>query len=176
MDRQENPQVFRKPVAKGAKYGSIAGLIATWSISTAIAASELELGLPISTFYAIIGLSLGSNDFISSAYLGFGLHLATGTILGAVIGGLAVRVEMRKNITNIFNPYRSILMGIGTGIIVWLVLFLPVTALVIQPSIDRIAEILSLGQNNTPFSVFDSDNLSQSFRGIAISAVAFHII
>src|SRR5918997_4716577 len=176
MDRQENPQIFRITVAKGAKYGSIAGLIATWSISTAIAASELELGLPISTFYAIIGLSLGSNDFIPSAYLGFGLHLATGTILGAVIGGLAVRVEMRKNITNIFNPYRSILMGIGTGILVWLVLFLPITALIIQPSIDRIAEILSLGQNNTPFSVFDSDNLSQSFRGIAISAVAFHII
>jgi hypothetical protein len=67
-------------------------------------------------------------------------------------------------------------MGIGTGILVWLVLFLPITALVIQPSIDRIAEILSLGQNNTPFSIFDSDNLSQSFRGIAISAVAFHII
>src|SRR5688572_263334 len=109
MDRQENPQFFRRPVAKGAKYGSIAGLIATWSISTAIAASELELGLPISTFYAIIGLSLGSNDFIPSAYLGFGLHLATGTILGAVIGGLAVRVEMRKNIANIFDPYRSIL-------------------------------------------------------------------
>src|ERR671914_661081 len=176
MDRQYNRQVLTRPVLQGAKYGSIAGLIATWSISTAIAASELELGLPISTFYAVIGTSLGSNDFITAAYLGFGLHLVTGTILGAVIGGLAVRVEMRKNITNIFNPYRSILMGIGTGILVWLVLFLPITALIIQPSIDRIAEILSLGQNNTPFSVFDSDNLSQSFRGIAISAVAFHII
>jgi hypothetical protein len=176
VERYNNSQVFRRPIIEGAKYGAIAGLIATWSISTAIAASELELGLPISTFYAIIGISLGSNDFITAAYLGFGLHLVTGTILGAVIGGLAVRVEMRKNITNIFNPYRSVLMGIGTGILVWLVLFLPITALIIQPSIDRIAEILSLGQNNTPFSVFDSDNLSQSFRGIAISAVAFHII
>jgi hypothetical protein len=176
MDRQYNPQVLTKPVLQGAKYGSIAGLIATWSISTAIAASELELGLPISTFYAIIGISLGSNDFIASAYLGFGSHLATGTILGAVIGGLAVRVEMRKNITNIFNPYRSILMGIGTGIIVWLILFLPITALIIQPSIDRIIEVLPLSQENTVLSVFDSNNLSQSFRGIAISAVAFHII
>src|SRR3712207_7562901 len=51
-----------------------AGLIATWSISTAIAASELELGLPISTFYAVMGISLGSNDFITAAYLGFGLR------------------------------------------------------------------------------------------------------
>ena len=176
MDRQESSQVFRRPIARGAKYGSIAGLIATWSISTAIAASELELGLPISTFYSIIGLSLGSNDFISSAYLGFGLHLATGTILGAVIGGLAVRVEMRKNIGNIFNPYRSILMGIGTGILVWLILFLPITALIVQPSIGRIAEILPLDEQNTVLSVIDIDDVSQSFRGIAISAVAFHIV
>jgi hypothetical protein len=176
MDRQENPQVLARAVIKGAKYGSIAGLIATWSISTAIAASELEIGLPISTFYAIIGISLGSNDFIPSAYLGFGLHLATGTILGAIIGGLAVRVEMRKNITNIFDPYRSILMGIGTGILVWLILFLPITALIIQPSIGRIIEILALNQENTALPVFDSNNLNQSFRGIAISAVAFHVV
>jgi hypothetical protein len=176
MKRYDNSQVFARPIIEGAKYGAIAGLIATWSISTAIAASELELGLPISTFYAVMGISLGSMDFVTAAYLGFGLHLLTGTILGAAFGGLAVRVEMRRNITNIFDPYRSILMGIGTGIVVWLVLFLPVTALIIQPSIGRIAEILSLSQNNTTLSVFDSNNLSQSFRGIAVSAVAFHIL
>jgi hypothetical protein len=176
MEQHNNSQVFRRPIVEGAKYGAIAGLIATWSISTAIAASELELGLPISTFYAVMGISLGSVDFIVAAYLGFGLHLVTGTILGAIIGGIAVRVESQKNITNVFSPYKSILMGIGTGVLVWLVLFLPVTALIIQPSIDRIVEILSLGQNNTLFSVFDIDNLGQSFRGIAISAILFHVV
>jgi hypothetical protein len=124
-----------------------------------------------------MGISLGSIDFITAAYLGFGLHLITGTILGAIIGGIAVKVESQKNITNVFSPYKSILMGIGTGILVWLVLFLPVTALIIQPSIGRIAEILSLGQNNNNLlSVFDINNLGQSFRGIAISAIAFHIV
>jgi hypothetical protein len=176
MKRYNSSQVFQRPIIEGAKYGAIAGLIATWSISTAIAASELELGLPISTFYAVMGISLGSNDFIASAYLGFGLHLVTGTILGATIGGIAGRVESQKNITNFFSPYKSILMGIGTGILVWLILFLPVTALIIQPSIGRIAEILSLAQNNTAFSVFDIDNLGQSFRGISISAIVFHIV
>jgi hypothetical protein len=172
-----NSGVFPRPAIEGVRYGAIAGLIATWSISTAIAASELELGLPISTFYSIMGISLGSIDFITAAYLGFGLHLITGTILGAIIGGIAVKVESQKNITNVFSPYKSILMGIGTGILVWLVLFLPVTALIIQPSIGRIAEILSLGQNNNNLlSVFDINNLGQSFRGIAISAIAFHIV
>jgi hypothetical protein len=176
MEPYNNSQVFRKPILEGAKYGAIAGLIATWSISTAIAASELELGLPISTFYAVMGISLGSIDFVTAAYLGFGLHLVTGTIVGAISGGIAVRVESQKNITNFFSSYKSILMGIATGILVWLVLFLPVTALIIQPSIGRIAEILSLGQNNTPLSVFGIDNLSQSFRGIAISAIVFHVV
>ena len=176
MKRYNNSQAFQRPIIAGAKYGAIAGLIATWSISTVIAASELELGLPISTFYAVMGISLGFNDLIASAYLGFGLHLVIGAILGATIGGIAVRVESQKNITNFFSPYKSILMGVGTGILVWLVLFLPVTALIIQPSIGRIAEILSLGQNNTSFSVFDVDYLGQSITGIAISAVAFHIV
>ena len=123
-----------------------------------------------------MGISLGSNDFIAAAYLGFGLHILTGTILGAIIGGIAVRVELQRNITNVFSPYRSILMGIGTGILVWLVLFLPITALIIQPSIGRIAEILALEQNNAQFSEFDINNLDQSFRGIAISAIFFHVV
>jgi hypothetical protein len=177
MKRYDNSQVFRRPIIEGAKYGAIAGLIATWSVSTAIAASELELGLPISTFYAVVGISLGSTDFVIAAYLGFGLHLLTGTIVGAISGGIAVRVESQKNITNFFSSYKSILMGIGTGILVWVVLFLPVTALFIQPSIGRIEEILSLAQNNnTSFSVFDIGNLDQSFRGIAISAIVFHVV
>lgn len=168
--------VFQRPILQGAKYGSIAGVIATWSISTAIAASELELGLQIGTFYAIIGITLGSNDPITSAYIGFGLHLATGTSLGAIFGALAVKVELRTNITNIFRPTRSILMGIGTGVLVWLVLFLPISALFIQPSTSRIVEILQSGQENTMLSVFDANSLGQSMMGIVISAIAFHVI
>jgi hypothetical protein len=176
MKRANLSSVFQRPAIEGAKYGSIAGVIATWSISTAIAASELELGLPISTFYAIIGISLGSNDLIASSYLGFGLHLATGTLLGAIIGAIAVKVEVRKNITNIFRPTRSILMGIGTGILVWLILFVPLSATLIQPSTSRITEILGSGQENSGLPVLESNGLGQSMMGIVISAIAFHVI
>jgi hypothetical protein len=168
--------VFQRRILEGAKYGSIAGVIATWSISTAIAASEVELGLPISTFYTVIGISLGSNDIIASSYLGFGLHLATGTILGAIIGALAVKIEFRKNVINIFRTSRSILMGIATGVLVWLVLFLPISVMLIQPSIGRIAQILGSGEENAILSVLDASSLGQSFAGIVISAIAFHVI
>ncbi len=176
MKRANLSSVFQRPVIEGAKYGSIAGVIATWSISTAIAASELELGLPISTFYAIIGISLGSNDLIASAYLGFGLHLVTGTLLGAIIGAIAVKVEVRRNITNIFRPIRSLLLGIGTGVLVWLILFLPISAMLIQPSTSRIAEILGSDKENVGLPVFEANSLGQSMMGIVLSAIVFHVI
>ena len=93
-----------------------------------------------------------------------------------MFGAVAVKVELRTNITNIFRPTRSILMGIGTGVLVWLVLFLPTSALFIQPSTSRIVEILQSGQENTMLSVFDANSLGQSMMGIVISAIAFHVI
>jgi hypothetical protein len=79
------PSPKRMAMSKAVKYGAIAGFIATWTISTAVAGSELELGLPIGTFYSIIGISIVLNGNMA-AFLGFGLHFLAGTILGAVIG------------------------------------------------------------------------------------------
>ena len=169
MERQYR-NAFQRPITRGAKYGAIAGFIATWSISTAIAASELELGLPISTFYSIMGISLGSGDFVSGAYAGFALHIVTGTLLGAAFGAIALKVGRRNKMTDILDPYRSIVMGILTGVLVWLVLFLPVTALFVQPSAGRIGETLQQADSGLPALI------GNSFLGIAISAIAFHIV
>jgi hypothetical protein len=67
------PSSKRMAMSIVVKYGAIAGFIATWTISTAVAGSELELGLPIGTFYSIIGISLGLNGNMA-AYFGFGLQ------------------------------------------------------------------------------------------------------
>jgi hypothetical protein len=161
---------FRKEALRsGAKYGAIAGLIATWSISTAIAASELGFGIPISTFYAVMGMSLGAGSFSSAAYIGFGLHLLTGTVLGAIIGLAMSRFAIMK----FLNPYKAVAAGIGAGIVVWLVLFLPVTALLVQPSISRIS--FSLAQS-MPLQSAALGNANQFVWGIAFSAIAFHLV
>lgn len=158
----------RMVIYKAAKYGAIAGIIATWSISTAIAASEYEIGLAISTFYSIIGIALGLNNIITAAYVGFGLHLLTGTILGAIVAAMTIRWKK----ANMLNPYKGTLIGIAAGIVVWLVLFLPITALLVQPSIPRIVTLLAVGTNHPILS----DKINESFRGIAISAIVFHIV
>lgn len=37
----------------------------------------------MTTFYSIIGIALGLNKFTLAAHAGFGLHILTGTLLGA---------------------------------------------------------------------------------------------
>jgi hypothetical protein len=153
---------------KGAKYGAFAGLIATWSISSAIAASELVLGLQIGTFYSIIGISLGLNNVVTATALGFGLHLLTGTALGALLGAIGIRWKKIR----MLNPYKSSLVGIGTGLAIWLVLFLPITVLLIQPSIQHIVVILAVSSQK----IILSEQVSRSVINISLIAIVFHMI
>ena len=157
----------RMAMNKAVKYGAIAGSIATWTISTAIAGSELELGLPIGTFYSIIGISLGL-DGNTASYLGFGLHILTGTILGAAIGAIAIRLSIRS----MLNLQKGTLIGIGGGVVVWLILFLPITALLVHPAINNIVILSAIESNHVVFSV----DINQSIRNIALSAIVFHLI
>lgn len=152
---------------KAVKYGAIAGSIATWTISTAVAGSELELGLPIGTFYSIIGISLGL-DGNTASYLGFGLHILTGTILGAAIGAIAIRLSIRS----MLNLQKGTLIGIGGGVVVWLILFLPITALLVHPAINSIVILSAIESKHVVFSV----DINQSIRNIALSAIVFHLI
>jgi hypothetical protein len=160
---------FKKVSYAGVLYGTIAGLIASWSISTAIAIAEVVLGLKISTFYLILGHSSGLTDnFVSAAYLGFGLHIVTGAILGAVMGYIITR--LKESI--MLKHYKGTLIGMAAGIVIWLVLFLPITALLIQPSINYIVTVLALDSHRPILS----DDINHSIRNIALAAIAFHLI
>lgn len=41
-----------------------------------------RVGTPPGTFFAVIGISLGFNDPTVAQYVGFALHLLTGTVAG----------------------------------------------------------------------------------------------
>ena len=105
---------FKRVSYAGLLYGTIAGLIASWSISTAIAIAEMVLGLKISRFYSILGLSSGLTDnYVSAPYLGFGLHIITGTILGAVVGYIITR--LKESI--ILKRYKGTLIGMAVQVL-----------------------------------------------------------
>ena len=149
----------------GAKYGAIAGAIATWSISSVLALIETGIGLPIGAFYSIIGITLGIDNVISASYLGFGLHILIGTILGALVGAAVVRLVSH-------SLFRGILAGMIAGIMIWLIVFLPITAFLVQPSMVQIVTSLALA-NNFSISV---TQISQFVQTTALSAVLFHLV
>jgi predicted transcriptional regulator len=153
---------------KGVKYGAFAGFIATWSISSVIVLTELLLGLGIGTFYSIMGISLGINNVTTAISIAFGLHLLVGTITGAVIGVVGIRWKKLR----MLNLYRSLLVGMGAGIVVWLVLFLPITAFLVQPALNSITTILAIESQQAVIS----DNISSSITNITLIAIAFHLI
>jgi hypothetical protein len=95
----------------------------------------------------------------------FCLHIITGSIAGAILGAIATKWKK----TSLLNPYKETSVGIGAGITIWLILFLPITTLLIQPSINRIVAILAV-QTHQPIL---SDNINQSITSVAISAIVF---
>ncbi len=153
-------------------FGAIAGFIATWSISTAIAASELELGQQIGTFYSIIGIAIGFNNAVNSAYLGFWPSQNKWEHCGAIIG--AVATKWKK--TSLLNSYKGTLVGAGAGIAIWLILFLPITALLIQPSINHIVTILAVQTHQPIFSDNKNQSITSIVISIVISAIVFHMM
>jgi len=153
---------------KGLKYGAFAGFVATWSISSVIVVAELLLGLQIGAFYSIIGISLGVDNVIAATSMAFGLHLLIGTIIGAVFGVIGIRWKKVR----MFNPYKSLLVGMGAGMIVWLVLFLPIATFLVQPAINSITTMLAIESQDPVFS----EDINQSIRNITLTAIAFHLI
>jgi predicted transcriptional regulator len=71
-----------------------------------------------------------------------------------------------------FNPYKSLLVGMGAGMIVWLVLFLPIATFLVQPAINSITTMLAIESQDPVFS----EDINQSIRNITLTAIAFHLI
>lgn len=145
----------RMAMNNAVKYGAIAGSIATWTISTAVAGSELELGLPIGTFYSIIGISLGL-DYSNRYYI------------RSSNWSHCDQTDHKEYA----KPTEGTLIGIGGGVVVWLILFLPITALLVHPAINNIVILSAIESKHVVFSV----DINQSIRNIALSAIVFHLI
>jgi hypothetical protein len=153
---------------KGVKYGAFAGFIATWSISSVIAVTELLLGLNVGTFYSIMGISLGVNNITAATSTAFGLHLLVGTIIGAVLGVIGIRWKKVR----MLNPYKSAFVGMGAGIVIWLILFLPVTTFLVQPAINSITTMLAVESQK----ITVSEDVNTSISNITLTAIAFHLV
>ena len=152
---------FRRPS------GIIAGLTASWAIFGFILAIDSELNLPPGTFYKMIGLAFGI-DSSYAVYIGFLLHMITGTIIGIVYSTLS------KNIKKLYitSVYKGVGTGILTGVVVWVILFLPLNYGIMQPTLQNMISTL----NPTSTEYLMAEQLLELSNVIVFGSLAIHVV
>jgi len=148
-------------------YSTFAGFISAWAISGLLVIVDIVLQTPIGTFFAVIGTSLGFHDTVVSQYIGFALHIATGTVAGNIFG----QGVLFWNKLFPYNLKRGITYGIIAGISLWIVLFLPLATFIIQPKLDVFA---ISAPNQYLFGI--ASHFQGLYPLVAICSLGFHII
>jgi hypothetical protein len=116
-------------------YCSLAGFISAWAISGLLVIVDIISGTPAGTFFAVIGMSLGFSDPASAQYIGFILHVLTGTAAGNIFG----QVSLFWSKIAPYNSKEGLVRGMIVGMALWAVLFVPLATFGIQPRLDSFA-------------------------------------
>jgi hypothetical protein len=156
-------------VRKLVENGAWAGFISAWSVSSILLIVELTLGAQSGIFYSVIGIALGvTGGPVDSALAGFLLHILTGTIIGAA-GGFSIAV---CPVLTIYRITKSLAVGVSIGMVSWAVLFLPITALVVLPVLDRV--LVPSADNSELYTI--ASQTSGMLTVIVAGSVVFHAL
>ena len=148
-------------------YSTFAGFITAWAISGLLVIVDIISQTPIGTFFAVIGTSLGFYDPAISQYIGFALHISSGTVAGNIFG----QVSLFWNKLFPYNFKRGVTYGIIAGISLWIVLFLPLATFIIQPKLDAFAVS---APNQYLFGI--GDHFQGLYPLITLGSLGVHII
>jgi uncharacterized membrane protein YqgA involved in biofilm formation len=147
--------------------GIIAGLTAAWAIFGLFLALDHEMGLQPGALFQMVGIAFGI-DSSYAVYIGFLLYMITAVIIGIIYSGISKRVKVLY--------INSVIKGVGTGIlagiIVWVVLFLPINYLVMQPTLQKM-----LAESNPSTEQYTmAKNLIELSSTIFWGSLSLHIV
>jgi uncharacterized protein DUF6789 len=116
------------PVSKSVQLAAIGG------IAGAIVMGGLAYMMPVNgqPFFVAAAMLMGLGSASTAA--GWMLHLITGLIVGSIFGVVTAKIA-RFHLTGIT---RSVALGIGGGVLVWLVFFLPMMMAEMAPMIPAV--------------------------------------
>jgi hypothetical protein len=157
---------YRKSKGKS-KYYSLAGFISSWAISGLSVIVGIISGVPAGTFFAVIGISLGFSDPVAAQYVGFVLHVVTGTAAGNVYG----QISLFWSKVAPYDAKGGLVKGMIVGIALWTVLFVPLATHGIQPRLDSFAYT---APNQYVYNI--ADHFQGSYFTIIGGSLAFHLI
>ncbi len=155
--------------AQRAKIGLVGGLVGGFAIFLIIFAIDAQLGFVPGTFYKVVGIPVGLEDNLATMF-GLVAHLTTAGLIGAVFffcSGLHKNLEIN-------SLKKGALAGAVSSLAVFVLFFLPITMLVINPILESsttdTAGIISSTTN------IDSIKLLQNMELILIGGLEIHIV
>jgi hypothetical protein len=115
----------------------------------------------------MIGIAFGV-DSLYAVYVGFLLHMITGTVIGIIYGTLSQNIK-RLYITSV---YKGVGTGVLTGVVVWAVLFLPLNYGLMQPTLHNMLNTL----NPASSEYLMAKQLLDLSNVIVLGSLALHIV
>jgi hypothetical protein len=123
-------------------FGLIAGWICSAGISSLIVMVEKVTPVPIGAFYFVI-MSTITQSHSYSPYIiiaGLLLHFVAGSLIGVIMAIPFVRlINNRTDLSRALSKYAP-LYGLCFGFALWLILFIPITYLMVLPTLNNIKE------------------------------------
>jgi hypothetical protein len=170
--RDEAPRI--RPRLATAGSGLAAGLISSLAISGLLLLVERMSELPVGTFYLVLVSALVQTQDYSAgaAAIGFMMHLAAGSVIGAA---LSVPLMTRK-MPFATGSYAS-LYGLVAGFALWAGLFLPITYGMMIPLLNSVGGQESITQqvpNGRVYAIATGDLLAMMDR-VVVGALAFNL-
>jgi len=159
--------------------GLVAGLISSIGVSALIVMVEKVTFVPTGAFYLVLMLTLTKTSLYSIYMIaaGLGIHFAAGGLIGIVmVLPLLLHNRNKRNASRILDKYAPV-YGLCFGFGLWLILFLPITYLMIVPALNGIKDSPTITQQDptgrVAFLVI-GDVLSIQNK-IVIGALAFNM-
>ena len=160
-------------------FGLVAGFISSIGVSTLIVMVEKVTSVPAGAFYLVLMLTITGNHLYSiyAIIAGLLLHFVAGSLIGVLmVLPILVGNGNKINSSRILHKYAPV-YGLCFGFALWLVLFLPITYLMILPALNDIRDSPMITQQDptgrVAFLVI-GDVLSMQNR-IIIGALAFNM-
>ena len=160
-------------------FGLVAGFVSSIGVSTLILMVEKVTSVPAGAFYLVLMLTITGNHLYSiyAIIAGLLLHFVAGSLIGVLmVLPILVGNGNKINSSRILHKYAPV-YGLCFGFALWLVLFLPITYLMILPALNDIKDSPMITQQDptgrVAFLVI-GDVLSMQNR-IIIGALAFNM-
>ena len=160
-------------------FGLIAGLISSIAISTLIVMVEKVTAVPAGAFYLIL-ISAITQSHSYSIYMiiaGLLLHFAAGSLVGIIIAiPFARRIYNKIGTPSGIEKYAPV-YGLCFGFALWLVLFIPITYLMVLPTLYDIKQAPVITQQDPTGRIASLviDDILYMQNRIIIGALAFNM-